>query len=260
MSRLKAAFAAAQGAAFPGLIPYVTAGYPRLDDTVAVLRAVQDAGALAAEIGIPFSDPLADGPTIQRCGWQALRNGMTMRRALQQVEHARGDGVTIPLVLMGYVNPILAYGMTALATDAAAAGADGFIVPDLPAGEATELLAAAAPQGLDVIPLVAPTTPRSRIEAACRDAGGFIYCVSVTGVTGRRDEIAAEGLELLQRVRDCSALPRALGFGLSTAQHLQALAGHAEAAVVGSAFLEAIGADGDPAQLAADFVHGMVGG
>jgi tryptophan synthase alpha chain len=224
----------------PALVPYVTAGFPRRDDTVEVLRAAQDAGCAAAEIGIPFSDPLADGPSIQRAGWRALSNGMTAGLAIEQAAAARAAGVTLPLVFMTYLNPVLSYGVDAFCAASAAAGVDGIIVPDLPADEAGDVRAAAAAHGLALIPLVAPTTPDERIDRACRGARGFIYCVSVTGTTGARAEIAAEAFELLDRVRAATALPRALGFGLSRHEHLEALRGRCEAAVVGSALLDAM--------------------
>jgi tryptophan synthase alpha chain len=257
--RLTQALSAPQGGGLPALIPYITAGFPRRDDTVAVLRAAQDAGCAAAEIGIPFSDPLADGPTIQRAGWQALRNGMTTVLAIEQVAAARAAGVTIPLAFMTYVNPVLSHGLERFCADAAAAGIDGIIAPDLPADEATALRAAAQAHGVALIPLVAPTTPPARIELATREASGFVYCVGVVGTTGARDVIAAEAFELLDRVRACTPLPRAIGFGLSRHEHLVALRGRCEAAVVGSALLDAMFAGEDDAPAAAsEFLRGML--
>jgi tryptophan synthase alpha chain len=257
--RLAAAIRAADPDRLPGLIPYVTAGFPRLDDTVAVLLAAQSAGCVAAEIGIPFSDPLADGPTIQRAGWQALRNGMTAALALEQAAAARAAGVSIPLVFMTYVNPVLSHGMDRFCAGAAAAGVDGLIVPDLPADEAGEARAAAHAHGLALIPLVAPTTPADRIDRVCRQATGFVYCVSVTGITGARNEIAAEAFDLLDRVAAATTLPRALGFGLSRHEHLVALRGRCEAVVVGSALLDAMFNRPDAAVVAAeDFLRGML--
>lgn len=229
----------------PALIPYVTAGFPRRGDTVEVLRAAQDAGCAAAEIGIPFSDPLADGPTVQRAGWQALRNGMTTHLAIEQAAAARAAGVSMPLVFMTYLNPVLSHGLDSFCAEAADAGLDGVIVPDLPADEAAEVRAGAHAHGLALIPLVAPTTPDERIARACRDATGFIYCVGVVGTTGARREIAPEAFDLLDRVGSATRLPRAIGFGLSRHEHLVALRGRCEAVVVGSALLDAMA--GDPA-------------
>ena len=257
--RLRQALASTGANALPALIPYVTAGFPRRADTAAVLRAVQDAGCAAAEIGIPFSDPLADGPTIQRSGWAALRNGMTPALAIEQAAAARAAGVTIPLVLMTYVNPVLSLGLDRFCTDAAAAGVDGLIVVDLPADEAADTHAAAQAHGLAVVPLVAPTTPAARIARACAQAAGFIYCVSVTGTTGARSRITEEAFDLLERVREQSILPRALGFGLSRHEHLEALRGRCEAAAVGSALIDAMAARPDDGPgAAAEFVRGML--
>jgi tryptophan synthase alpha subunit len=258
--RLTRAFAERDPGALPGLIPYFTAGFPHLNDTVALLQTADRTGCLAAEIGLPFSDPLADGPTIQRTSQQALQNGMTVNLALEQVAQARAAGVRLPLALMTYVNPVLSYGLDRFAADAAAAGADALIVPDVPLEEAGQVRAAADSAGLALILLVAPTTPNVRLAAACAHASGFVYCVSVTGTTGARTEIAEEGMDLLSRVRSVTDLPRALGFGLSTHAHLEALRGHAEGAVVASALLNAVAASPtDAAGTAERFLHGMVG-
>jgi tryptophan synthase alpha chain len=259
-TRLVSAFATRDPNGLPGLIPYVTAGFPHRDDTPALLAAAERAGCLAAEVGLPFSDPLADGPTIQRTSQRALENGMSVNLALEQVATARANGVALPLALMTYINPVLSYGLERFAHDAASAGADALIVPDVPLEEAGQLRAAADSAGLALILLVAPTTPDARLAAACAHASGFVYCVSVTGITGARTEIAQEAMDLLTRVRRVTDLPRALGFGLSTHAHLQALRGHAEGAVVGSALLNAVAADsGDPAGAAERFLRGMLG-
>jgi tryptophan synthase alpha subunit len=240
-------------------MPYVTAGFPRRDDTVAVLLAAQEAGCSAAEVGIPFSDPLADGPTVQRAGWQALRNGMTTGLAIDHVRRARAAGVTLPLALMTYVNPVLTHGIDRFCADAADAGVDGIIAPDMPVDESDALRLAAESCGLALIPLVAPTTPATRIDLATRHARGFVYCVGVVGTTGAREVIAEEAFALLDRVRSCTALPRAIGFGLSRHEHLVALRGRCEGAVVGSALLDAMFAHEDTAAAAAgDFLRGML--
>jgi tryptophan synthase alpha subunit len=240
--RLSAALRLERDGGLPALIPYITAGFPGRDDTVAMLRAAQDAGCAAAEIGIPFSDPLADGPTIQRAGWQALRNGMTTGLAIEQAASAREAGVTMPLAFMTYVNPVLSHGLDIFCAEAAAAGVNGLIIPDLPADEAAAARTATAACDLALVPLVAPTTPDARLARACRDASGFIYCVSITGITGARANIADEAFDLLDRVGAITQLPRAIGFGLSRHEHLVALRGRCEAAVVGSALIDAISA------------------
>ena len=258
-TRFAAAFAERPAGSLPALIPYFTAGFPTLDATVPLLEAAQRAGCIAAEVGIPFSDPLADGPTIQRSGTQALRNGMTLRLALRQIAEARQAGVTIPLAPMTYVNPVLAYGPAAFMADLCAAGADGLIVPDLPDDEAGAIRDLAHAGGIALIPLVAPTTPDDRLRRICAHATGFVYCVAVTGVTGARTAMAPEALQLLDRVRACTALPRVIGFGMSSHEHLERLRGHAEAAAVGSALIDAIGARADdPVAAAFDFLRAML--
>jgi tryptophan synthase alpha chain len=258
--RFEAAFAVHAGDERPGIIPYVTAGFPGPDDTAQILLACERAGSLAAEVGIPFSDPLADGPTIQRTGWRALEQGMTPARAIAQVAEARAAGLTIPVAVMTYINPVLAIGVEAFAAACAGAGVDGVIVPDLPAEEAGALAASLAGHGLAHIPLVAPTTPTPRVARVAATASGFVYCVSVTGTTGARERVNPAALDLLERVRSVSALPRALGFGISRPEHVAALAGHCEAVVVGSALLDAIGGGGeDPEATAERFVRGLRG-
>lgn len=240
--RFDTAFQGRENGALPGLIPYLTAGFPERDSTAALLLAAQEGGALAVEVGIPFSDPLADGPTIQRSGSRALHNGMTLQLAIEQVAEARTGGLGIPVAAMTYINPVLAYGMGRFMHEAREAGVDGLIVPDLPLDEADGVREEAQGSGLALIPMVAPTTPAERLQRITESASGFVYCVSVTGVTGARDSLPPEALELLDHVRSVSSVPRALGFGLSRHEHLQALQGHAEAAAVGSALIDAVDA------------------
>ena len=260
VTRFDAAFAARSPGAPPGLIPYVTAGYPRLESTADLLLAAQRVGCVAAEVGIPFSDPLADGPTIQRAGQVALGNGMTLTRALGHVREARQRGLTIPIAVMTYINPVLSFGVDQMALTAASAGVDGVILPDLPLDEAADVRASMHAAGVAVIPLVAPTTTPERLARICATAAGFVYCVGVTGVTGARQAMAADAIALLDSVRRCTHLPRALGFGLSTPAHLSALRGHAEAAVVGSALLDRIAADPEHAVAVTErFLRTMLG-
>jgi tryptophan synthase alpha chain len=261
-TRFTGAFAARADAASPGLIPYFTAGYPHHDSLAELLLCAQRTGCIAAEIGIPFSDPLADGPTIQRTGQVALGNGMTLTTALAQTHVARARGVAIPLALMTYVNPVLSFGINEFARAASAAGVDGVILPDLPLDEADDVRRAMHSAGVVVIPLLAPTTTADRLARICSTAAGFVYCVGVTGVTGARRTIADEAIALLDSVGKVTSLPRALGFGLSTHEHLTALRGHAEAAVVGSALLDRIGDDPDGAGAVAaaeGFLNAMIG-
>lgn len=260
VTRFDAAFAAQVPGSQPGLMPYFTAGYPAPESTVALLAVAQDVGCLAAEVGVPFSDPLADGPTIQRSGQVALGNGMTLARALTQVREAREAGLTIPLAVMTYINPVLSLGVDAFARAAADAGADGVIVPDLPLDEGAAVRASMHAAGVAVIPLVAPTTTPDRLARICSTAAGFVYCVGVTGVTGARRLIADDAIALLNSVRQLTSVPRALGFGLSTHAHLAALRGHAEGAAVGSALIDSIGTQPDSAIANAErFLRAMIG-
>ncbi|MHB8718319.1 MAG: tryptophan synthase subunit alpha [Candidatus Dormibacteria bacterium] len=257
--RLRAALAQPRKDGLPQLAPYITAGYPHRDDTVPTLLAIQDAGCAAVEIGIPFSDPLADGPTIQRSGTVALANGMTTDLAIDQAAAARQAGVSIPVAFMTYVNLVLSHGLERFCSEAAAAGVDALILPDLPDDEATEVRDVAARHGLGLVPLLAPTSTEERIARACGHAHGFVYCVSVTGITGARESIAGEAFALLDRVRAHTSLPRALGFGLSTHGHLASLRGRVEAAAVGSALISAMGEEPhDPAGAAGRFLRGML--
>jgi tryptophan synthase alpha subunit len=245
----------------PGLIPYVTAGFPSLDDTPEVLLAAERAGCVAAEVGIPFSDPLADGPTIQRSSFVALQHGMTPELALEHVRRARDAGLSIPVAVMTYLNPVLARGVQRFAEDACAAGVDGVIVPDLPWDEAAPVRDVLLNTELALIPLVAPTTTTSRLQRICAAASGFVYCVGVTGVTGARPSVSDEAVRLLDAVRECTSLPRALGFGLASHDHLRVLVGHAEGAVVGSALIDALDHDPSDAGATAEaFLRGMIGG
>ncbi|MFN2569288.1 MAG: tryptophan synthase subunit alpha [Candidatus Dormibacteria bacterium] len=257
---LDAAFARRAGDALPGVIPYFTAGFPEIDDTPGLLLAAQEAGCLAAEIGIPFSDPMADGPTIQATGTRALANGMTPEMALSHIAEARRQGVTIPLAAMVYSNLVMAHGVDSFAAGLTAAGADALIVPDLPSGEAAEIRDVAATHRLALIPMVAPTTPIERLASVCAGASGFVYCVSVAGTTGARATLGGSAIALLERVRTISALPRALGFGISRHQHLIELAGHAEAVIVGAALLDAVTADAmRPTKAARRFLVELIG-
>lgn len=259
-TRFDAAFGARPETSPPGLIPYFTAGYPQRESMAGLLLVAQHAGCIAAEVGIPFSDPLADGPTIQRTGQIAIGNGMTLALAVEQIRGAREHGVTIPIALMTYVNPVLSFGVDRFARAAADVGVDGVIFPDLPLDEAADMRASMHAANVAVIPLVAPTTTPERLARICSTAAGFVYCVGVTGVTGARRDIADDALRLLDAVRLLTPVPRALGFGLSTHEHLMALRGHAEAGVVGSALLDSIAAAENDADACAErFLRAMNG-
>lgn len=229
------------------LVPYVMAGYPDRARSIAQGLAYAAAGAAAIEVGIPFSDPLADGPAVQRAGQTALDNGITVRGALE-VAAAVGAGGA-PVVLMTYVNPVLAYDPRRFAADAAAAGVSGVIIPDLPAEESEPLAGWLRAAALDTVFLVAPTSPDSRIAGIAERSSGFVYCVTLKGVTGARAELAPGLEQLLARVRACTDLPVATGFGISRPEHIRTLRGHADAAVVASALLDRVHRGEDPVAL-----------
>ncbi len=234
-----------------GLIGYLPVGFPSLALTPALAQAALEGGADAIELGIPFSDPVADGPSIQRASVAALRAGASVPRALEAA-HACRQQAAAPLIFMSYYNPILAYGEARFAEAAARAGIDGVIVVDLPASEAQSWCAAARGAGVDTIFLVAPTSGPDRINAAARASTGFLYCVTLTGTTGARAALDADAFDLLRRARDCTSLPLVAGFGISRAEHIRALQGHGDAAVVGSALVDAVSAAaGDGAARAA---------
>ncbi len=224
-------------------MPYMPVGYPTPALSPAIFHALVDAGADLIEIGVPFSDPLADGPTIQAATQQALAQGVTPADAFQLAAQLRAEGVSIPLILMGYINPILAYGMARYVADAAAAGADGFIVPDLPPDEAGEFEALAREHHLALIHLAAPTSTPERLELAAAHSTGFLYLVSVAGVTGARAKLPPHLAEFVARVRAHTDLPLAVGFGIATPEQARQVAQLADGVVVGSALVKRAGAD-----------------
>jgi tryptophan synthase alpha chain len=239
VSRIAAMFARTGAAGRAALVPYLTAGDPNLDVTADAVRAAVEAGADAIELGVPFSDPMADGPVLQRSAMRALSAGTTLTRVLGVVEELRRE-TDVPIVLFGYFNPIFRYGVEAFATAAASAGADGVLCVDLPPEEAGDLRAASKAAGLDLIALLAPTTPPARIRMIARAASGFLYFVSVLGVTGGRDELPAELPALVERVRRATTLPVGVGFGVQTPAQAGWVAGFADAVIVGSAIARRI--------------------
>ena len=240
MSRLTSTFARLRAERRLALIAYLTVGYPRPDDTPSLVEAAARSGADAIELGIPFSDPLADGRTIQAASQLALKGGMTVRRALEAAAAARKK-TEAPLLFMTYLNPILAFGLERFCRAAADAGIDGLIVPDLPPAESAELRRTADAGGVDLVFFVAPTSSEAGIEAACQASTGFVYCIAVTGVTGARAHLDENLLSLIASVRRHTALPVVVGFGISKPEHLAALEGKADGVIVASALLDAIG-------------------
>ncbi|MFZ9858023.1 MAG: tryptophan synthase subunit alpha [Roseiflexaceae bacterium] len=237
MSTIAQTFARLKAEGRGALMPYLMVGYPEKDSLETLAPALEAAGADLFEIGVPFSDPLADGATIQRASEQALHNGVNVAFAIASVAKLREIGVKVPLVMMGYYNPFLQYGLEQFAIDAAAAGADGVIVPDLPPEEASEFQQLLSAHGLDFIMFVAPTTPEERIAQIVRVASGFIYCVSLTGVTGARTSLWAGLPAFLNRVRSHTDLPLVVGFGISTPEHVRTVAQAADGAIVASALI-----------------------
>jgi len=221
------------------LVPYVCAGWPDRDGSLALLRAAADAGADVLELGIPFSDPLADGPTIQKASFQALEGGMTVREALEVLREFRGDRDT-PVVLFTYLNPLYRFGVEAFVQAARDAGAQGLLVTDLPTGADPELEGAIRAGGLDLIRLVAPTTRPERAGEVARGGSGFLYYISRTGVTGARTELRGELARELELLRKAVDLPVAVGFGVSTPEQAALVAGMADGVVVGSALIQAV--------------------
>lgn len=242
-ARIARAFARAREAKRLAIVVYLTVGYPERAATAALLRAALDGGADLLELGVPFSDPLADGATVQRASEIALRRGIGLADCLAEAETIVRERDAVVL-LMGYTNPFLRYrgGLAGFASGAAHAGVAGVIVPDLPSEESAEFDAALDPEGLARIDLYAPTTPDERLARLVPAARGFVYCVSLTGVTGARRALGADVAELVARVRRHTSLPVAVGFGISAPEHVAALRGVADAVVVGSAALDAVSA------------------
>ena len=254
--RITAAFTQAQQHQTAALMPYFTLGYPDAAASLAIIEAIAPYSDLL-ELGVPFSDPLADGPTVQHSTQVSLENGTTTASCLEMVRELRRRGVQTPILLMGYVNPILAYGEASYVRDAADAGADGFIVPDLPPEEAADFEAAAAAEGLALIHFLAPTSSAHRIEAVTARARGFIYLVSVTGVTGARAGLHADLAGFIARVRAGTPTPLAVGFGISTPEQAATVGRLADGVIVGSALINAVDAADDKPAAAARFVRSL---
>ena len=238
----------------PGLVTYITAGDPDLTRTEGILLALQRGGADVLEVGVPWSDPLADGPVIQRATERALASGTTLKGVLAMVGRLRGSdpGLTpplhVPIVVFSYYNPILRMGAEPFADQAQAAGVDGVLVLDLPIEEAEEFRSLMTSRGIDTILLLSPTTTDERLRRAAALGTGFLYAISRLGVTGARDAVAEGAEEMVRRIRSASALPIALGFGISKPEHVREVGRWADAAVVGSALVTVI-AETAPADL-----------
>jgi tryptophan synthase alpha chain len=224
----------------PGLVVYLTAGDPSLEATREIAIAAIDAGADVIELGVPFSDPLADGPVIQRASERALERGTSLRTVLALAKEIRSARPHAGLVIFSYLNPILRYGLTAFADDAKAAGADGVLATDMIVEEAGEYLAELARVDLAPVFLAAPTSPDERLKAIAEHSKGFIYAISRTGITGKQSTMTGDAAALVGRIRRWSKLPVAVGFGISNAEHVAQVAEYADAAVIGSAIVELV--------------------
>lgn len=255
LPEIAAAFARAKAEGRPALMPYWSLGYPDADTSLRVIEAIARAGADMIELGVPFSDPLADGPVIQRANQIALDHGITVSRCMELATRARASGVRVPLFAMGYLNPLIAYGEARYVEAWGRARVDGLIVPDLPPEESGDIKRECDAHEMALVQFVAPTSTDGRIGLAAVHATGFIYVVSVTGTTGARDKLA-EGLrEYVERVKArANGKPVAVGFGIKDAAQVREVGQFADGAIVGAALIRAAGGAPDPAQAAYEFV------
>lgn len=245
VQRISAVFERTRAEDRTALMPYLTLGYPTPEASLSLIEAAVLGGADLLELGVPFSDPLADGPVIQQASQVALRNEMTASRCLEMVEELRRRAVAVPLLLMGYYNPILAYGEEDFCRACVQVGVDGLIVPDLPPEEGGSLDGACRKHGLALVYLLAPTSPDSRVRLVAERSQGFVYLVSVTGVTGTRDRLPSDLATFVRRVRALTDRPLAVGFGISRPEQARQVASFADGVIVGSALVRLAGeADG----------------
>jgi tryptophan synthase alpha chain len=261
-TRIDARFSALKGQGRAALVTFITAGDPDLQTSLAILKALPGAGADVIELGMPFTDPMADGPAVQASGLRALRGGQTMRKTLRMVAEFREGDPDTPIVLMGYYNPIYVYGVEGFLRDARTAGVDGLIVVDLPPEEDEELCLPAVKAGLNFIRLATPTTDAKRLPAVLANTSGFVYYVSITGITGSAAPDADKVGAAVARLKSHSHLPIAVGFGVKNAASAAAMAAKADAVVVGSALVEAVRAslvDGKGSAKTVDAVAALVG-
>ncbi len=250
------AFSLALNMRSAALMPYYTLGYPDQSTSLSVIKSIAPFSDLL-ELGIPFSDPIADGPTIQRSTQLALENGTTVAICLQLLRQLRNDGVATPVLLMGYYNPILAYGQEAFVRDSADAGADGFIIPDLPPEEAQELERFTAEYDLSLIYFIAPTSSPQRISRIVMNAKGFLYMVSITGVTGARSHIRTDLPDFVAQLKTKTDVPIAVGFGISTPDQARTVGEFADGVIVGSALLDAVYSNSNKTKAAAYYVKSL---
>ena len=261
ISHIRAVFSVKQNANRAALMPYLTLGYPDIETSIRVVKAAANNGADLIELGVPFSDPLADGPTIQHSTQVALEHGVGVQVCFNMVARLRKEGITQPLLLMGYVNPILAFGVEKYAQEAQRSGADGLIIPDLPPEEAGDVIAACQKFELALIFLLSPASPPERIQLVANLTTGFLYLVSLTGVTGARNALPTDLPEFIARAKAVAHTPVAVGFGISTPDHAASVGKLADGVIVGSALITTISkakqAGLDPVQAAGDFVQAL---
>jgi len=242
--RIGKAISVANDAGRPALVPFITAGYPEPKDFIATLKDIASVGDVV-ELGIPFSDPMADGMTIQRSSFVALQKGVSLKWIFDELDSAKGE-IDAPLVMMSYLNPLLAFGYDALAERALAAGVCAFIVPDLPFEESDDIRAALEAKGLGLIQLVTPATPDDRLKMLCEASRGFVYAVTITGITGGGTGLPADLTDYLGKVSSFADIPVCAGFGIRAPEDVAAVGQHAAGAIVGSALVEVLEAGEDP--------------
>ena len=243
----------------PALVPYLTVGYPSIKLSAEIALKTLVSGADMLELGIPFSDPIADGPTIQKTGFKALENGVSLSVCMDVLTKVREENNDSPIIFMGYFNPFLQYGLERFMGDASDRGLDGLIIPDLPMEESVVISEQCRKNGIHHIPLLAPTSTKERIKSSCEQAGGFIYCVSLTGVTGARDGLSKGVENLVERIRVHTNLPVLVGFGVSQKKDVEMISKFADGAVVGSAFLDHIAnsSEGSEISSAVEFIESI---
>ncbi|HUS09734.1 MAG TPA: tryptophan synthase subunit alpha [Pyrinomonadaceae bacterium] len=260
MRRIEAAFSKLKQEGKKGFIPFITAGDPDLNTTAKLLLELANCGATTIELGVPFSDPMADGPVIQRASERALRHGFGLQEIFEATSRARAV-IDTPLVLFSYFNPLLQYGIDKLGRDARQAGIDGILVTDLTPEESKDFAAALKLNNLDMIFLVAPTSTDERLRMITEHASGFVFAVSRAGVTGARENVSREAELLVTRVRNCSSLPVAVGFGISTVEQVAETLRYADAAVVGSAIvaqIEKLSGETNLVERIGQYVRGLI--
>ena len=243
------------------LASFITLGFPDLETSKNIAIGLAQSGVDLLELGIPFSDPIADGPIIQKTSLHALKQGVNLKNSLSTIKTLRSKDRETPIVLLGYFNPFLQYGLSRFVKDASNVGVDGLIVPDLPTEESASLRQLCTENNLHLIPLLAPTSTEKRISQACKHANGFIYCVQVAGVTGARDNLHRGIRDLVEKIRRHTELPVLVGFGVSTREHVNKISEFADGSIVGSALLQSIDSSlqGEHVNTAKSFIYGLRG-